>query len=75
MKSITIKTEYIKLSQLLKLAGIVGQGSDAKLLILDLQVKVNDIIAIERGKKIYNDDVVLVKGNPAFVVKSEIQIK
>lgn len=72
MEKIIIKTEYIKLSQVLKLAGIVGQGSDAKLLILDGQVKVNDIITKERGKKVYNNDIVKVKGSTAFTVESSI---
>ena len=51
MKEIKIKTEFIKLQQLLKLAGLVDQGSDAKLYIADGLVTVNDIIVTERGKK------------------------
>lgn len=38
---VPINTEYIKLQQLIKLSGIVGQGSDAKMLIADGIVKVN----------------------------------
>lgn len=34
VEQITISTEYIKLQQLLKLAGMVDQGSDAKIFIL-----------------------------------------
>ena len=41
MRTIEISTEFIKLQQLLKLADIVGYGSDAKMLILNGQVKVN----------------------------------
>ena len=51
MRTIEISTEFIKLQQLLKLADIVGYGSDAKMLILNGQVKVNGEIAHERGKK------------------------
>ena len=51
MNEIIIKTEFIKLQQLLKLAGIVGQGSDAKLYIKNGEIKVNGITATQRGKK------------------------
>ena len=55
-----ITTEYIKLDQLLKFAGIVGNGSDAKILIFEEEVVVNGEIATQRGKKIRPGDVVKV---------------
>ncbi len=58
MNKIKIKTEYIKLQQLLKLANVVSQGSDAKLIIADGGIKVNGEIVSQRGKKIYPGDVV-----------------
>ncbi len=61
MNEITIKTEFIKLQQLLKLAGIVPQGSDAKLYIKNGEVKVNGIVVTERGKKIYSGDIVTIQ--------------
>ena len=57
---IKISTEFIKLDQLLKFSGIIGNGSDAKFLISDGQVEVNDEIATQRGKKIRPGDVVKV---------------
>jgi len=60
MEKIKIKTEFIKLDQLLKLAGIVGNGSDGKYLILEGNVKVNGQLETRRGKKIYPKDVVEV---------------
>ena len=54
MNEIIIKTEFIKLQQLLKLAGVVSQGSDTKLYIKNGEVKVNDTVVTERGKKIYS---------------------
>lgn len=47
---ITIKDEYIKLGQALKLAGLVGSGVDAKFVIQDGQVKVNGEVDTRRGK-------------------------
>ena len=41
MEYIKIHTDFIKLQQALKLANVVGQGSDAKAIIQDGLVKVN----------------------------------
>ena len=40
MKNIKIKDEYIKLGQAMKLAGLVSEGFEAKLIIADGKVKV-----------------------------------
>ena len=69
MRTIEISTEFIKLQQLLKLADIVGYGSDAKMLILNGKVKVNGEIAHERGKKIREGDIVEVEGEEDLTVK------
>ena len=53
MDKVAINTEFIKLGQLLKFASIVGNGSDAKMLIADGIVKVNGVVVTERGKKIH----------------------
>jgi ribosome-associated protein len=53
---ITIKDEFIKLGQALKLSGLVSSGVDAKFLIQDGQVKVNGEVDTRRGKKIYPGD-------------------
>ena len=57
---IQITTEYIKLDQLLKFAGIVGNGSDAKILIYEEEVMVNGEVVTQRGKKIRPGDIVQV---------------
>ena len=58
MNEIKITTDFIKLDQFLKLSGAAGTGGHAKILISEGQVKVNGIIATERGKKIRKDDIV-----------------
>ncbi len=68
MQEVKIKTEYIKLSQLLKLANLVGQGSDAKFIISEGLVTVNGQVATERGKKIRPGDTVCLKGQPPVMV-------
>lgn len=54
--------EFIKLGQLLKKAGMISSGVDAKMVILDELVQVNGEIETRRGKKIYPGDVVTFKG-------------
>ena len=59
-EKVTIKTEFIKLDQLLKFSGIAESGSDAKDMILDEIVSVNGEICTMRGKKIRPGDEVLL---------------
>lgn len=71
MQEVGIQTEFIKLQQILKLAGIIGQGSDARALIAEGLVYVNGEQALERGKKIRPNDVVEVKGLDSVKVVRE----
>jgi len=56
MEEITIKDEFIKLGQALKLAGLVSSGIDAKIEIQDGNVKVNGETDTRRGRKLYDGD-------------------
>jgi ribosome-associated protein len=60
MKNIEINTDFIKLDQFLKWAGITDSGSDAKLLISEGNVKVNGMQEFQRGKKLKKGDKVEV---------------
>ena len=71
MDTVQIHTEFIKLQQVLKLAGMVGQGSDVEVLLAEGIVKVNGQVATERGKKIHPGDVVEVEGMGSFTVTAE----
>ncbi|MBR4099153.1 MAG: RNA-binding S4 domain-containing protein [Clostridium sp.] len=53
---IKIYTEFIKLQDLLKFAGAVETGGDAKLIILEGRVKVNGEVCTMRGKKMRPGD-------------------
>ncbi|MCQ2417092.1 MAG: RNA-binding S4 domain-containing protein [Oscillospiraceae bacterium] len=57
---ISLHTPFIKLEQLLKLAGLTDTGGFAKSLIQAGEVKVNGEVCTMRGKKIRNEDVVTV---------------
>ncbi len=71
MQTITIKDEFIKLGQALKVANLVESGVDAKFVIQDGLVKVNGQVEKQRGKKIYPNDVVEFDGN-TFTVWSKM---
>ena len=58
MEEVKISTEFIKLDSFLKWCGAVSQGSDAKMYILNEEVKVNGDICTQRGKKIRPGDIV-----------------
>ena len=62
MEIIKLRDEVIKLGQALKAAGLVESGVDAKLVILDGQVKVNGAVELQRGKKLHAGDVVEYDG-------------
>ena len=61
--------EFIKLGQALKKAGLVESGVDAQFFIQDGQVKLNGETELQRGKKLYNGDVVSFNGETIQIVK------
>lgn len=68
MPEIKITTEFIKLDALLKFASMVGSGGEAKMLIQDGQVLVNDEVCTMRGKKIRPGDTVKIIGSDEVTV-------
>ncbi|MDD3570673.1 MAG: RNA-binding S4 domain-containing protein [Lachnospiraceae bacterium] len=71
MEKVAIKTEFIKLGQVLKLGNLVGQGSDAKILIAEGEVLVNGEVELQRGKKIRPGDIVELKGEGKIQVVAQ----
>lgn len=59
---VTIRDEYIKLGQALKLAGFVQSGVDAKYAIENGKVLVNGEVETRRGKKLRDKDEVTLDG-------------
>ena len=62
MNTIEITTEYIKLQDLLKLAGLTYTGGEAKVMIQEGLVKVNGEVCTMRGRKIRPGDRVEFEG-------------
>jgi len=70
-ETIPIHDDFIKLGQALKLAGLVGSGVEAKIVITEGEVRVNDEVEIRRGRKLYPDDTFEFEGNVIKVVKRD----
>ena len=65
---IKIETPFIRLDALLKFAGAVETGGEAKLIIQDGEVTVNGETCTMRGKKLYPGDRAELDGQ-VFVVE------
>jgi len=62
MEEVTIRDESIRLGQFLKLANLIDSGSDAKELLLQGRVRVNDEVETRRGRQLRAGDVVELGG-------------
>lgn len=69
MEKIILRDEYIKLGQALKAAGLVGSGVEAKEVIAEGLVLVNDNVETQRGKKLRDGDVVEYDGERVLICK------
>ena len=69
MQEIDLRDDFIKLGQALKAAGLVGSGVEAKMVIQDGLVKVNGAVESQRGKKLYDGDIVEFNGESVKIVK------
>lgn len=65
---ITIRDEFIKIGQALKLADLVSDGVEAKYVISDGLVKVNGDVDTRRGRKVYDGDIISYNGQEVKVV-------
>ena len=66
---IKIRDEYIRLGQAMKLAGLVGNGAEAKDVITDGEGTVNGETETRRGRKLRDGDQVSVRGS-SFTVRA-----
>lgn len=68
MEIISITTEFIRLQDLLKLAGLAATGGEAKIRVQAGEAAVNGEICLQRGKKLREGDVVSFQGRSFQVV-------
>ncbi len=69
MEVISLREDFIKLGQALKAAGLVESGVEAKIVIQDGEVLVNGAVEYQRGKKLYDGDMVSFRGEEIKIVK------
>lgn len=69
MENIKITTDYIRLDDLLKLAGLVSTGGHAKFVIQNGEVLVDNEICTQRGKKLRENQVVKFDGEEFLIIK------
>ena len=70
MESVAIKTEYIKLDALLKVAALAASGGEAKTVVAEGLVKVNGEVCTMRGKKLRAGDAVEFGGKTVVIERS-----
>jgi ribosome-associated protein len=68
VREVQIKGGVIRLGQLLKVAGIVDSGGEAKVLIADGGVTVNGEPETRRGRQLHAGDVLAAAGQEVRVV-------
>lgn len=61
--TITLKTEFITLGQILKLSRVVSTGGEVKAYLASNKVLVNQSEENRRGRKLYKGDVVELEGD------------
>ena len=61
--------EFIKLGQALKKASLVGYKKKKKMVIQDGLVELNGEVEVQRGKKLYDGDIVSYNGETIKIVK------
>lgn len=69
VETIKLRDEFIKLGQVLKAAGWVEDGVEAKLAIQEGNVTVNGETDTRRGRKLYDEDVVQYEGHEIKIIK------
>ena len=70
METVNLKTPYITLGQLLKIADEISSGGQAKWYLSENNVKVNGEIDDRRGRKLYPDDKVELPIGKTYVMKA-----
>ena len=71
MKEIEIATDYIKLGQFLKLIGAVSMGGETRNFLIETEVKINQKIEKQRGKKLFSGDLIEIQGEKYLLKHSK----
>jgi len=69
MKTVFIDTEFITLSQFLKLADIIQSGGQAKFYLKENILFVNDEKEERRGKKLFINDIIRIENVGEYQIR------
>ena len=69
MEEIVLRYDFIKFGHALQAAGIVDSGVEAKIVFQNGEVKVNGVTETQRGKKLYDGDIVTFDRDEIKIVK------
>jgi ribosome-associated protein len=69
VQDVAISSDSIRLGQFLKYAGMIDSGADAKGVIVDGLVQVNDVVETRRGRQLRHGDTVAFGGQTARVTQ------
>lgn len=72
IREVGLRDATIRLGQFLKLADLVEHGADAKRVIADGLVRVNDEVETRRGRQLVAGDLVLHAGQAVRVVDGPV---
>lgn len=67
---VEVNTVPVELYKILKFEGLVGSGAEAKAVVADGLVRVNDVVEIQKRKKIVAGDIVEFAGQRLRIVFS-----
>lgn len=68
LEKVKLKSEYLKLQDLLKIKGIIGSGGQAKAFLATTEVLVNHERETRRGRKLRAGDLVTFEHNNFKIV-------
>lgn len=68
MQAFKIYTDFITLGQFLKATAHIGSGGEAKLFLLNQSVLVNGERRIERGKKLFPLDKIIINKETYLII-------
>lgn len=66
---VELRGEFITLAQALKVAGLVGTGGHAKVMVREGEVTVNSAVEKQPGKKLRAGDRFAVAGGPEWTIQ------
>ncbi|GAA5414917.1 RNA-binding S4 domain-containing protein [Ureaplasma ceti] len=71
MQKIFITTKYITLGQMLKFAGIITNGCEAKMFLENSTVLVDGVEDNRRGRKLYPTMTITIQGVGDYVIEQD----